>query len=56
MYLRSPLMLFVALVAELSSFTHAAGDSKTEPSGGRLEMDLSGPGWSLWQDKGATWQ
>ena len=43
--------LLTALVA-----LHAAEASKTQQLRARVEMDLTGPGWSLWQDKAASWK
>ena len=47
--------LIISLLA-LPLMLHAADNPKAGNFAGRIEMDLSGRGWSLWQDKDADWQ
>jgi len=45
---RTPTFALVALAL-------LAGCGEDAPAGGRIELDLSGPGWTLWLDDEAAW-
>ena len=48
-------VLLLAMLAAIGTMPGAEA-SKSQKSGTRIEIDLSGSGWSLWQDKAASWQ
>lgn len=56
--LTSAVMAFTLVVAAGCRSTDArrASDAGRPESGGRVSVDLSGPGWSLWRDRDAKWQ
>jgi hypothetical protein len=54
--MKYPLTLIATLLLTALVAMHAAEASKTQKLGKRVEMDLSGPGWSLWRDDKAEWK
>ena len=49
-------LAFIALLLAPFASPYAADVPKTESFAGRIEMDLSGSGWSLWRDEKAEWK
>jgi len=54
--MKYPLTLIATLLLTALVALHAAEASKTQQLRTRVEMDLSGPGWSLWRDDKAEWK